>query len=81
MPVGATGMAASHSFALSIAATVVLALGMGTANGAAFRLVPQELPEAVGGAAGLVGGPEPSAAWRSRRSSSSPTIRKESRQP
>lgn len=56
MLVGAAVMAGSQSFALSVAATVVLALGMGTANAAVFKLVPQEVPEAVGGAAGLVGG-------------------------
>jgi NNP family nitrate/nitrite transporter-like MFS transporter len=33
-----------------------MALGMGVTNAAVFKLVPQEVPEAVGGAAGWVGG-------------------------
>ena len=35
---------------------VVLALGMGVTNAAVFKLVPQEVSQAVGGAAGWVGG-------------------------
>jgi NNP family nitrate/nitrite transporter-like MFS transporter len=35
---------------------VVLALGMGISNAAVFKLVPQEVPQAVGGASGWVGG-------------------------
>jgi len=46
----------SQSFSLSIAGSIFLALGMGTANAAVFKLVPQEVPDAVGGAAGWVGG-------------------------
>ena len=42
--------------ALSITAVVLLAVGMGVANAAVFKLVPQEVPQAVGGAAGWVGG-------------------------
>jgi NNP family nitrate/nitrite transporter-like MFS transporter len=33
-----------------------MAIGMGVANAAVFKLVAQEIPEAVGGAAGWVGG-------------------------
>jgi NNP family nitrate/nitrite transporter-like MFS transporter len=33
-----------------------MAVGMGVANAAVFKLVPQEVREAVGGAAGWVGG-------------------------
>ena len=33
-----------------------MAIGMGISNAAVFKLVPQEVPEAVGGAAGWVGG-------------------------
>lgn len=40
----------------SIAGVLFLAIGMGIANAAVFKLVPQEIPEAVGGAAGWIGG-------------------------
>jgi NNP family nitrate/nitrite transporter-like MFS transporter len=35
---------------------MLLALGMGFANAAVFKLVPKYSPAAVGGAAGIVGG-------------------------
>ena len=35
---------------------MVLAIGMGVTNAAVFKIVPQAVPEAVGGAAGWVGG-------------------------
>jgi NNP family nitrate/nitrite transporter-like MFS transporter len=35
---------------------MVLALGMGVANAAVFKLVPRFTPKAVGGAAGIIGG-------------------------
>ncbi|MBI5149331.1 MAG: NarK/NasA family nitrate transporter [Candidatus Omnitrophica bacterium] len=54
--VGAAMMFFSNTFALSIIACVLLAIGMGMSNAAVFKLVPQEVPEAVGGAAGWVGG-------------------------
>ena len=41
---------------VAIAGTLFLALGMGFANAAVFKLVPQEIPDAVGGAADWVGG-------------------------
>jgi len=53
---GALLMAQSQLVILSIIASIVLALGMGIANAAVFKLVPQEIPEAIGGAAGWVGG-------------------------
>lgn len=56
MLVGAGLMTASHQFGLSIFAEMLLGLGMGVGNAAVFKLVPQEVPEAVGGAAGWVGG-------------------------
>ncbi len=46
----------SHDYWLSIAGAVLMAVGMGVGNAAVFKLVPQEVPEAVGGAAGWVGG-------------------------
>jgi NNP family nitrate/nitrite transporter-like MFS transporter len=56
MLAGAGAMMLSQSVALSVAAEIVLAVGMGVNNAAVFKLVPQEVPEAVGGAAGWVGG-------------------------
>lgn len=53
---GALLMTFSHNLSLSIVAVVLMALGMGVANAAVFKLVPKEVPQAVGGAAGWVGG-------------------------
>jgi NNP family nitrate/nitrite transporter-like MFS transporter len=49
-------MTISHAYGLSVISEIVMAVGMGVANAAVFKLVPQEIPEAVGGAAGWVGG-------------------------
>jgi NNP family nitrate/nitrite transporter-like MFS transporter len=49
-------MVASQSTAMAITGKLVLALGMGFANAAVFKLIPKYTPEAVGGAAGIVGG-------------------------
>jgi len=46
----------SPDFNISIIGIVMMAIGMGMANSAVFKLVPQEIPHAVGGAAGWVGG-------------------------
>ncbi len=54
--VGALILTVSGQYGLSIAGAVLMAAGMGIANAAVFKLVPQEVPEAVGGAAGWVGG-------------------------
>jgi len=56
MLAGALLMSLSHSPALSVLCTLVMALGMGTANAAVFKLVAKEVPQAVGGASGWVGG-------------------------
>jgi NNP family nitrate/nitrite transporter-like MFS transporter len=56
MLVGGILMTASHNYGLSVFGEILMALGMGTNNAAVFKLVPQEVPEAVGGAAGWVGG-------------------------
>jgi NNP family nitrate/nitrite transporter-like MFS transporter len=40
----------------AVAGMLMLALGMGFANAAVFKLVPRYSPAAVGGAAGIVGG-------------------------
>jgi NNP family nitrate/nitrite transporter-like MFS transporter len=54
--VGAIVMAFSQTYALSWLGEVVMALGMGIANAAVFKLAPQYVSEAVGGAAGWIGG-------------------------
>lgn len=54
--VGATMMSLSYSFGISISGVVLMALGMGVANAAVFKLMPQYVPQAVGGAAGWIGG-------------------------
>ncbi|MGE5224640.1 MAG: MFS transporter [Omnitrophica WOR_2 bacterium] len=56
MFVGAVLFGLSHSFALSVAAEVIMGLGMGVSNAAVFKLVPQNVPQAVGGASGWIGG-------------------------
>jgi len=56
MLVGALLMTISHNFALSVVGEILMSIGMGVGNAAVFKLVPQEIPEAVGGAAGWVGG-------------------------
>ncbi len=56
MLAGAILMTLSAGFNLSVAAELLMAIGMGAANAAVFKLVAQEIPEAVGGAAGWVGG-------------------------
>ncbi|MBN2553288.1 MAG: MFS transporter [Spirochaetales bacterium] len=59
--VGLTGAAAvvmtlAGALGPAVFAIVLMALGMGVSNAAVFKLVPQEVPEAIGGAAGWVGG-------------------------
>jgi len=49
-------MLATDSFATAVTGQMVLALGMGFANAAVFKLVPKYSPKSVGGAAGVVGG-------------------------
>jgi len=46
----------SESFLLALSGQMLMALGMGFANAAVFKLVPRYTPAAVGGASGLVGG-------------------------
>jgi len=43
-------------FKLALAGELLIALGMGVANAAVFKMVPKFVPDAVGGAAGIVGG-------------------------
>jgi NNP family nitrate/nitrite transporter-like MFS transporter len=46
----------SAALATAVVGIVLMALGMGVGNAAVFKLVPQEVPDAIGGAAGWVGG-------------------------
>jgi len=46
----------SEDYTLDLVGQAGLAIGMGISNAAVFKLVPQEVPQAVGGAAGWVGG-------------------------
>ena len=46
----------SMNFAIDLGAEILIALGMGIANAAVFKMLPKYVPEAVGGAAGIVGG-------------------------
>lgn len=56
MLVGGIVMMSADRFELALPGEVLLAVGMGMANAAVFKLVPQAVPQAVGGAAGWVGG-------------------------
>ena len=53
---GAALMTAAHNPLLAVIAALVMAAGMGVGNAAVFKLVPQEVPHAVGGASGWIGG-------------------------
>ncbi|WP_069807710.1 MFS transporter [Vulcanisaeta thermophila] len=56
MVIGSVIMMLSHSLPLSITGIIIMAVGMGIANAAVYKMVPKYVPEAVGGASGLVGG-------------------------
>jgi NNP family nitrate/nitrite transporter-like MFS transporter len=56
MLTGAIIMTTALTFELAIPGVLLLAIGMGIANAAVFKIVPQVVPQAVGGAAGWVGG-------------------------
>jgi NNP family nitrate/nitrite transporter-like MFS transporter len=56
MLVGGLVMTISGQFELAVPGEILLAIGMGVTNAAVFKMVPQEVPQAVGGAAGWVGG-------------------------
>jgi len=53
---GALVLTFVKDFAPDIAGELVVAVGMGLANAAVFKMVPKYVPAAVGGASGLVGG-------------------------
>ena len=56
MLTGALVMSTALTFELAVPAVLLLAIGMGICNAAVFKIVPQVVPQAVGGAAGWVGG-------------------------
>jgi NNP family nitrate/nitrite transporter-like MFS transporter len=56
MLAGALLMTMARDFELALPGQILLAIGMGLANAAVFKIVPQAVPHAVGGAAGWVGG-------------------------
>lgn len=56
MLLGSSFMSFSHNYILSIIMQIIMAIGMGINNAAVFKLVPKEIPQAIGGAAGWVGG-------------------------
>ncbi len=53
---GAAILSFITDFSIDLAGELLIALGMGVGNAAVFKMVPKYVPEAVGGAAGLVGG-------------------------
>lgn len=53
---GAILMTQAQHIYTAAAGIVLLAIGMGITNAAVFKLVPQIIPQAVGGAAGWIGG-------------------------
>ena len=56
MIIGAVVMLDAHRYELAVPGIVLLAFGMGLCNAAVFKIVPQAVPHAVGGAAGWIGG-------------------------
>ncbi|GAB4239797.1 MAG: nitrate/nitrite transporter [Acidobacteriota bacterium] len=54
--VGAVILSWTHAYGWAVCGLLLMGAGMGITNAAVFKLVPQEVPEAVGGAAGWVGG-------------------------
>ncbi len=56
MLTGALIMTGTTQFQLAVPGEILLAVGMGICNAAVFKMVPQAVPEAVGGAVGWVGG-------------------------
>jgi MFS transporter, NNP family, nitrate/nitrite transporter len=56
MLMGTLVMTGTTQFELAVPGEILLAIGMGICNAAVFKMVPQAVPQAVGGAAGWVGG-------------------------
>ena len=53
---GAALLTLTDQFEVAVPAVLLMAVGMGICSAAVFKMVPQEIPEAVGGATGSVGG-------------------------
>ena len=53
---GALVMTGAREFELAVPGVILLAIGMGICNAAVFKIVPQVVPQAIGGAAGWIGG-------------------------
>jgi MFS transporter, NNP family, nitrate/nitrite transporter len=53
---GALILTYMQDFSIDVAGELLIAIGMGVANAAVFKMVPKFVPSAVGGAAGIVGG-------------------------
>jgi len=53
---GALMLTFTEEFSLALGGELLIALGMGVGNAAVFKMVPKYVPQAVGGAAGIVGG-------------------------
>jgi NNP family nitrate/nitrite transporter-like MFS transporter len=53
---GALVLTVVKTFSLALAGELLIAIGMGVGNAAVFKMVPKYVPDAVGGAAGIVGG-------------------------
>jgi NNP family nitrate/nitrite transporter-like MFS transporter len=53
---GALVMTNAERYEMALPGQVLMAFGMGVANAAIFKIVPQAVPRAVGGASGWVGG-------------------------
>jgi NNP family nitrate/nitrite transporter-like MFS transporter len=56
MLAGSLIMTFAFGVPLAVLGAVTMAIGMGIGNAAVFKLVPQHVPQAIGGAAGWVGG-------------------------
>lgn len=54
--IGSIIMTFAFSLPLALVGIIILAIGMGIANAAVFKMVPNAVPEAMGGASGWVGG-------------------------
>ncbi|MDO4534960.1 MAG: MFS transporter [Clostridium perfringens] len=54
--IGAIVMTVASSLGLAIVGVIILAIGMGVANAGVFKIVPNAVPHAVGGATGWIGG-------------------------
>lgn len=56
MLIGAICMVLSSSITLSVVGILILTVGMGATNAAVFKILPEAVPHAIGGASGCIGG-------------------------